>query len=105
MKSIECSEFTQEIAQRDIEFCLANANSAKIIDFKGEFFRKNPHFYINGSDNVILPVSSTVKEGDTVLAVGASGDYMLDSILSYIDNIDATYEDGMDLYNNFVFSI
>ncbi len=81
MKSIECSEFTQEIAQRDIEFCLANANSRKLMDFNGEFFRKNPHFYINGSDNVILPVSSTVKEGDTVLAVGASGDYMLDSIL------------------------
>lgn len=81
MKSIECSEFTQDVAQRDIEFCLANANSRKMMDFQGEFFRKNPHFYINGSDNVILPVSRTVKEGDTVLAVGASGDYMLDSIL------------------------
>lgn len=81
MKSIECSEFTQEIAQRDIEFCLANANTRKMMDFNGEFFRKNPHFYINGSDNVILPVSRTVKDGDTVLAVGASGDYMLDSIL------------------------
>lgn len=81
MKSIECSEFTPEIAQKDIEFCLANANTKKMMDFKGEFFRKNPHFYINGSDNVVLPVSRTVKEGDTVLAVGASGDYMLDSIL------------------------
>ena len=81
MKSIECSEFTPEIAQKDIEFCLANANTRKLMDFKGEFFRKNPHFYINGSDNVVLPVSRTVKEGDTVLAVGASGDYMLDSIL------------------------
>ena len=81
MKSIECSEFTQDVAQRDIEFCLANANSRKMMDFQGEFFRKNPHFYINGSDNVILPVSRTLKEGDTVLAVGASGDYMLDSIL------------------------
>ena len=81
MKSVECSEFTQEIAQKDIEFCLANANTRKLMDFSGEFFRKNPHFYINGSDNVILPVSRTVKEGDTVLAVGASGDYMLDSIL------------------------
>ena len=81
MKSIECKEFTQEIAQRDIDYCLANANSQKAIDFEGEYFRRNPHFYTNGSDNVIIPVSRSVKEGDSVLAVGASGDYMLDSIL------------------------
>ena len=81
MKSIECNEFTQDIALKDIEFCLANANERRVLDFEGEFFRKNPHFYLNGSDNVIRTVSSTVKEGDTVLTVGASGDYMLDSIL------------------------
>ena len=81
MKSIVCNEFTQEIATRDIEFCLANANTGKAMDYQGEYFRRNPHFYINGSDNVIRPVSSSVKEGDTVLAVGASGDYMFDSIL------------------------
>ena len=81
MKSIECNEFTQEIASKDIEFCLANANTRKLMDFKGEYFRRNPHIYTNGSDNVVLPVSKVVEEGDTVLAVGASGDYMLDSIL------------------------
>ena len=81
MKSIECSEFTPEVAQRDIDFCLANANTRKLMDFSGEYFRRNPHFYTNGSDNVVYPVSTTVREGDTVLAVGASGDYMLDSIL------------------------
>ncbi len=81
MKSIECNEFTQDIATRDIEFCLANANTRKLMDFGGEYFRRNPHIYTNGSDNVVLPVSRSVEEGDTVLAVGASGDYMLDSIL------------------------
>lgn len=81
MKSIDCSEFTQEIASKDIEFCLANANVGRAMDFAGNFFRNNPHFYLNGSDNVIRSVSTNVKEGDIVLTVGASGDYMLDSIL------------------------
>ena len=58
MKSIESSEFTQKIASSDIDFCLANANTRKLMDFEGEFFRKNPHFYMNSSDNVLLPVSN-----------------------------------------------
>ena len=81
MKSIESREFTQKIASSDIDFCLANANTRKLMDFEGEFFRKNPHFYMNSSDNVLLPVSKLVKEGSRVLTVGASGEYMLDSIL------------------------
>ena len=81
MKSIESNEFTPKVATRDIEYCLANANTRKLMDFKGEYFRQNPHIYINGSDNVVLPVSRVVKDGDSVLTVGASGDYMLDSVL------------------------
>lgn len=60
-----------------------------------EYFKKD---CLNNRDVILDKVSQ-------VLMCKCTTKDMLDSILSYIDNIDATYEDGMDLYNNFVFSI
>ena len=68
MKSIECSEFTTKVAQRDIEFCLANANTRKLMDFSGEYFRRNPHFYTNGSANTVSPSLTVVDTGWTTLS-------------------------------------
>lgn len=81
MINVCSSEFNQERAMKDITYCELNANTKSSLDDSGKFFIENPHFYLNSSDNVKRTVETTLCEDSVVLTVGASGDYMLDSIL------------------------
>ena len=78
MSSIITTEITQEDAKRDIEYCLGNAWTKRVIS--ANYFLNNPHVYLNTSENVQAAVSSSVKEGSKILTVTSSGDYCLDSI-------------------------
>ena len=78
MSSIITTEITQEDAKRDIEYCLGNAWTKRVIS--ANYFLNNPHVYLNTSENVQAAVSSSVEEGSKILTVTISGDYCLDSI-------------------------
>ena len=94
MNYIRTTEFSKNRAYRDIFYCLNNANTRAdytVGQDNDKFFVDNPHFYLNPSDNVKEAIRGNVKQGDTVLTVAGSGDYMFESILngaSRVDNYD-----------------
>lgn len=83
MGDIKCSLYDQETAQKDIKYCLDNAYSAYAIDLDKDndmMFYRNPHFYLNSSDNVLEACRNNISYGDSVLTVAGSGDYMLEAV-------------------------
>lgn len=81
MKTIYSSEHTLEGACEDIKYCINNAYSKTILDTNCQFFIKNPHFYLNTTEEISDIVGECVSDGSTILTVAGSGDYLLDSVL------------------------
>lgn len=78
MNSVKAKGFDQRRAMIDIERCLENANTPRMMDVN--YYVDNPHIFINSSDRVKFCVEKTVNKGDSVLTVASSGDYLLESV-------------------------
>ncbi len=85
MSSIKTTSLNKKDAKRDIDYCLKNARTKKCMD--EDYFTRNPHIYLNTSENVKEAVQSSVGEGSKVLTVASSGDYCLESIFRGADEV------------------
>ena len=85
MEYLKCNDFDQQTAISDIFYCFSNANTKADYNVgkdNDQMFVRNPHFYLNPSDNVKEALKGNVKDGDRVATVAGSGDYMFECIFN-----------------------